>query len=143
MSIFGNFFISANGGTAVTVTGSFMNAVNSPDVWQPAADLLEVENGFVVQMDLPGVEADSLELTLEGECLIVRGVRRGYCSECRKRYLQMEVNRGVFGKIVPLPASVSEANCTAALKDGVLEVFLPRGKPSYYAVMAIQVIKED
>lgn len=139
MAVFGNFFFVGSGGGSMTVTGSFSSAVNNPDVWQPPVDLFEIDGGLCVQMDLPGVDADSLEVTVEGQYLIVRGVRQAACANRPKRYIQMEISRGVFGKIIPLPAPVAEINCTAELRNGVLEIFLPYGKAVSYAPTAVKI----
>lgn len=143
MAVFGNFFFVGGNGATMTVAGSFSNAVNNPDVWQPPVDLFEIEGGLVVQMDLPGVDSESLEVTIEGQYLIVRGVRAAACATRPKRYIQMEIPRGVFGKIIPLPAPVAEINCTAVLNHGVLEIFLPYGKAVSYTATAIRIKRED
>ncbi|MCC8179842.1 MAG: hypothetical protein LIP23_02890, partial [Planctomycetes bacterium] len=54
------------------VGGNFSGSSDSSDSWQPAADLLEVENGFLIQMDLPGVAAGSVEAVLDGQPLTLR-----------------------------------------------------------------------
>lgn len=143
MAVFGNFFFVGGNGATMTVTGSFSSAVNSPDVWQPPVDLFEIDGGLFVQMDLPGVEKDTLEVTIEGQYLIIRGVRRGACSNRPKRYIQMEISRGIFGKIIPLPAPVAEISSTAVLKNGVLEIFLPYGKAVSYDTTAIRIETEE
>ncbi len=95
MAVFGNFFFVGRGDDSMMVTGSFSSAANNPDVWQPPVDLFEIDGGLFVQMDLPGVEPDSLEVTVEGQYLIVRGVRQAACASRPKRYVQMEISRGV------------------------------------------------
>lgn len=142
MAVFGNFFFVGGNGATMTVAGSFSSAVNRPDVWQPPVDMFEIDGGLVVQMDLPGVENADLEVTVEGQYLIIRGVRHAACSNRPKRYIQMEISRGIFGKIIPLPAPVAEVNCTAVLKDGVLEVYLPYGKAVCYVPTAIRIAEE-
>lgn len=142
MEVFGNFFFVGGSDATLTVASSFSRAVNNPDVWQPPVDIFEIEGGLVVQIDLPGVEKDTLEVTIEGQYLIIRGVRSGDRDSRPKRYVQMEIVRGVFGKIIPLPAPVAEVNCTATLKNGVLEVYLPYGKAVTYEPTAIRIERE-
>ena len=139
MAVFGNFFFVGGNYSALTVADSFSGTVNRPDVWQPPVDMFEIDGGLVVQMDIPGVENADLEVTVEGQYLIVRGVRNAACANRPKRFVQMEISRGIFGKIIPLPTPVSEVNCTAILKNGVLEVFLPYGKTISYAPTAIRI----
>lgn len=142
MAIFGNFFFVGGNNGSMTVAGSFSNAVNSPDVWQPPTDVFEMENGWLVLMDLPGVDADTLEVTVESQLLIVRGVRQSVCGKKVNRYVQMEIPRGIFGKIITLSTPIAEANCSAVLKNGVLEIFLPYGKRVNYVPTAIRIESE-
>ncbi len=142
MAVIGNFFFVGGNGATMTVTGSFSRAANSPDVWQPPVDMFEIEGGLVVQMAIPGVDHESLEVTIEGQYLIVRGIRQAAYANRPKRYIQMEISRGIFGKIIPLPAPVAEVNCTAILKNGVLEVFLPYGTAVTYTPTAVRIEAE-
>lgn len=141
MSQFGKIFFVGSGGGVLTTGGggAFSCAADGSDVWQPAADLLEVEGGFLVQMDLPGVDADSVEAVVEGKNLLVRGVRRAICPTASKRYIHMEISRGEFGKIIRLPEPVAETNCRAMLKNGVLEIFLPFGGRHALAVTTLRI----
>lgn len=140
MAQFGKiYFVGGGGGMLAVGGGSFSGSADNQDVWQPAADLLEVEGGFLVQVDLPGVDARSIEAVVDGQNLLIRGVRRAICPTASKRYIHMEVSRGEFGKVIYLPEPVAEANCRAALKDGVLEIFLPFGSRHALAVTTLRI----
>ncbi len=138
MAQFGKiYFVGGRGG--LSVNGAFSGDGDAIDVWQPAADLLEVEGGFLVQVDLPGVDADSVEAVIDGQQLSIRGVRKAFCPGRSKRYIHMEVSRGEFGKAIILPEPVSEDNCQAMLRDGVLEIFLPVGQRRVFAVTQLRI----
>lgn len=140
MATFGGFFFSGarNGALA---DGEMLSSIvdGPPDAWQPAADIVEIENGFLVQMDLPGVDAASIEAMIEGRRLFVRGVRRAACPARGKRYIHMEISRGEFGKIIVLPAPVSSEGASAMLKNGVLEITLPRERRPILKHAALRV----
>ena len=139
MSHFGKIFFVGGRGGLHSVDGSFSGAVDNRDIWQPAADLLEVEGGFLVQADLPGVDAASVEAIVDGQQLLIRGVRRAICPSQSKRYIHMEVSRGEFGKIITLPEPVAEDNCQAVLRDGVLEIYLPFGQRHVFAITQLRI----
>ncbi len=139
MSHFGRIFFVGSRGCIMGGEGNFSGAVDSQDVWQPAADLIEIEGGFLVQMDLPGVEASSVEAVIDGQRLLVRGVRRAICPSRSKRYIHMEVSRGEFGKTIYLPVSVCEEKANAVLRDGVLEIYLPFGPRSVFAITSLRI----
>lgn len=139
MSMHGKIFFIGAPGAILGMGGNFSGAYDSADAWKPAADLIEIEGGYLVQVDLPGVEASSIEAVVDGQLLIIRGVRRAICPTRSKRYIHMEVSRGEFGKIINLPEPVAEDNIQAALRDGVLEIFLPYGKRSLYAITSVRI----
>ncbi len=141
MSQFGKvYFIGGRGGLH-NVGGNFSGSIDNRDVWQPAADLLEVEGGFLVQVDLPGVDAASVEAVIDGQQLLIRGVRKAFYSTRSKKYIHMEISRGEFGKAITLPEPVAEDNCQAHLHDGVLEIFLPFGARHAFTVTHIRIRK--
>lgn len=139
MSHFGKIFFVGGRGGLHSVGGSFSGAADNLDIWQPASDLLEIEGGFLVQVDLPGVDAASVEAVIDGQYLHIRGVRRAICPSRSKRYIHMEVSRGEFGKVIALPEPVAEDNCQAMLRDGVLEIFLPFGQHHIFAVTQLRI----
>lgn len=139
MSMFGRIFFVGGRGGVLAVGENFSGSADHQDVWQPAADLLEIEGGFLVQMDLPGVDAASVEAVVDGQRLLVRGVRRAICPNRSKRYIHMEVSRGEFGKVITLPEPVSEENASAVLRDGVLEIYLPFGQRSAFSVTSLRI----
>lgn len=139
MSHFGKIIFVGGRGGLLSVGGSFSGAADNPDVWQPAADLLEVEGGFLVQVDLPGVDAKSVEALIDGQHLHIRGVRRALCPSRSKRYIHMEVSRGEFGKTISLPEPVAEDDCQAFLRDGVLEIYLPFGQRHIFSITQIRI----
>lgn len=139
MSHFGKIFFVGGRGGLHSVGGSFSGAVDNQDVWQPASDLLEIEGGFLVQVDLPGVDAASVEAVIDGQQLHIRGVRRAICPSQSKRYIHMEVSRGEFGKVIALPDPVAEDHCQAMLRDGVLEIFLPFGQRHIFTVTQLRI----
>lgn len=114
-------------------------AAASRDAWQPPADLLEVEGGYFVQIDIPGVDVATLEATINGLTLRIRGVRLAIPPQHCRRYIHMEVSRGEFTKIINLPEAVSEVNCRAEVKSGVLEIFLPLSKNAAYVITQLRI----
>ncbi|MCL2000715.1 MAG: Hsp20/alpha crystallin family protein [Planctomycetes bacterium] len=139
MSHFGKIFFVGGRSGITAAEGNFSGTVDGQDIWQPSADLLEVEGGFLVQMDLPGVDAASVEAIIDGQRLLVRGVRRAICPARSKRYIHMEVSRGEFGKAIFLPKLICEEKASAALRNGVLEIYLPFGSRSIFAVTSLHI----
>jgi HSP20 family protein len=93
--------------------------------WQPLADVYEVNDGFVVLLELPGVEQEDVEIHVDGESVLVRGKRR--VGDARpERYHRMERSYGTFTRAFRLAGEVDPEAVTAQFKDGLLKVELPK-----------------
>src|ERR1700742_1120057 len=86
--------------------------------WTPAADIYETETGFLIALDVPGIKRDALEIDMDDNRLIVKGVR--VVDDTRTR--RTERPRGKFLRTFAVPASVDQAKIGAEYKDGVLQI---------------------
>jgi HSP20 family protein len=83
------------------------------------------ENGaFVVQMDLPGVAADSIDLTVEQNVLTVHAERKAAATEATERVVS-ERRYGVFSRQLFLGDTLDVDKLTADYEDGVLTIRIP------------------
>jgi HSP20 family protein len=89
-------------------------------------DLFEEKDTLVVKADLPGVTKDDLSVRVIEGNLMISGERRHEEKVERKDYLRIERNFGTFSRIIPLPEGVNADGITATLKEGILEVRVPR-----------------
>lgn len=94
--------------------------------WTPAADVVENEEGFVIQVDLPGVAEDEVEIQVDGDRVVVRGERRPAENARPDSFHRMERSYGPFVRTFVLTTDVDADHVTAALKDGLLRLDLPK-----------------
>jgi HSP20 family protein len=93
--------------------------------WRPAVDIFEVESGLVFVVELPGVDEASLNVTVDGGRLYIRGTRRPpQIEHCGP--LQLEIEYGPFERVIALPSDVETDETTAQLRNGLLSVHVPR-----------------
>lgn len=97
-----------------------------PNVWRPPTDVYETDAGMVVRIDVAGVQEDNVEVTIQGDFLLINGVR-GDTPE-RRAYHQMEIPFGKFSIGVELPADVNTNNATMKYQDGFMTINLPKKK---------------
>ncbi len=98
-----------------------------PDVdWIPAADLVDKKDHFLLSAELPGVKKEDTHIPVEGSTLKVTGEMKREKEEEEENYYCCERSYGSFGRVFRLPAEVDEENVDARLKDGLLEVKLPK-----------------
>lgn len=90
--------------------------------WTPASDIYETESGYLIAMDLPGINREVLEIDVDENRLIVKGTREVTES---KQY-RTERPRGKFLRTFSVPGSVDQARIAAEYKDGVLQIRLPK-----------------
>ena len=90
--------------------------------WTPAADIYEIESGYLIAMDLPGIDREALEIDVDDNRLIVRGIRA--TSESKQH--RSERPKGKFLRTFSVPGSVDQGKIGADYKDGVLQIRLPK-----------------
>jgi HSP20 family protein len=94
--------------------------------WSPPANVVETEDAYTVEMDLPGYDRDDIEVTLEQGILSVRGQRNEETEFDRGTYHLRERSVGTFSRSFSLPRSVDASGLEAVLENGVLSVSLPK-----------------
>jgi len=98
--------------------------------WRPAADVYRGRNGWLVKFELAGVRPEDLELTVMGNRLTLRGIRRDNTALEGCRYYQMEIAYCPFERSLTLPCDLERANVTSEYRDGMLLVRIPEGVSS-------------
>lgn len=94
--------------------------------WSPAVDVYETVDEIRVKAELPGLKKEDIELTMQGDTLILRGERKHECTEEEDRYHRIERSYGQFHRAVSLPSPVNMGAVNASYTNGILEVVLPK-----------------
>lgn len=109
--------------------------------WNPQVDIFENKDQIVLEAELPGMNREDFELTIENNVLTLRGERRFEKRNENDNYHRVERSYGSFTRSFTLPQSVSSENATAEYKDGVLRVSLH--KREEVKARRIQITGED
>jgi len=102
-------------------------------VWEgraPKLDVVDRDNEVLVRAEVPGVNKEDLEISVTGDLFTIKGKTRHEEKEEKGDYYRCEVSQGSFSRTVTLPAMVDEAGAKAQLKDGMIEVTLPKTEKS-------------
>lgn len=94
--------------------------------WQPAVDIKEEENRFLIRADVPGVAAADLEITMDDGALCIHGHRETTTEEEREGWHRTERLSGQFYRRFSLPEAADAESIEADYKDGVLEISIPK-----------------
>ncbi|HTS89334.1 MAG TPA: Hsp20/alpha crystallin family protein [Gemmatimonadales bacterium] len=114
---------------------------DSPDLvtsaWVPPTDIFEDADGIKIAIELPGLKAEDVKLTIENDTLTIRGEKRQQAEEKTTKVHRYERSYGVFERSFTLPNTVDGDRVAAKFESGVLTVTLPkaeRAKPKEITV---------
>lgn len=98
--------------------------------WSPRIDLFDHEQFVLLRVEVPGLGADELELTFDGEActLTVRGDRRQPpIPPGRASAIRLEIEYGAFERTVDLPQEPYDfGDARAELDQGMLSILVPK-----------------
>lgn len=97
-----------------------------PTPWSPAVDIYEDGDTFVLTAEVPGMEQDDIHLEITEDHLVLRGERPLHTGAPALSYHRVERPNGIFQRTFRLPAVVDPEAVSAAYRDGVLRVTLPK-----------------
>jgi HSP20 family protein len=94
--------------------------------WAPALDISERKDAYLVTVELPGVDADDLEITLEDGLLTIQGERHFAHDSSEQQFHRVERRYGAFRRAITLPAQVQAEQIEASFDNGVLQIVVPK-----------------
>ncbi len=96
--------------------------------FSPALDVEEHDDGFTLHVELPGVAADNVDVSIEENVLTVSGKRDFYADKSTETFRRVERRFGTFHRAIRLPDRVDPEGITAAFKDGLLTISVPKAE---------------
>jgi len=118
---------------------SFLNEVDSTfQEWNPAVEVIETENEFVFEFEVPGIEQKHLEISVEDGILKVDGERVQENNE--DRHLRSERSYGKFSRSFRLPETADFEKIGANLTAGILRVVISRKEETKPKRIEVQVV---
>ncbi len=122
----------------------FGNGWNLPTMWHmrdfpsieiegtrlPKIDLIDRKNQMLVRAELPGLDKKDVDVTLNDNMLLIKGQTKTEEEKEEGEYHRHEIQSASFARSISVPSNIDASKITATLKDGVLEVALPKNKAS-------------
>ena len=96
--------------------------------WAPALDISERKDAYLVTVELPGVEADDLDITMEDGLLTIQGERQFTSESSEQQFHRVERRYGAFRRSITLPAQVLAEQIEASFDNGVLQIVVPKAE---------------
>lgn len=107
--------------------------------WVPAVDIKEDSNQFVIFADLPGLERENIQVAMENNILTIKGQRTEESKDLQKNYSRIERVRGSFYRRFTLPDTADGSKIYAKMKNGVLEVVIPKKEIVQPRLIEVQI----
>ena len=104
----------------------------------PRIDLSEDENQFEINVELPGMDKDNIDVSLENNQLTVSGKREWKQENDGKTYHRVETSYGEFTRSFTLPENVDEESISAKYNDGVLNITIDKAEDKVSKKIDIQ-----
>jgi HSP20 family protein len=105
---------------------SVFGGLASEGAWSPAADIVETDSAYIIEVELPGVWHKDVDVALNGNELVVTGEVKERKREGLFRRRTRRV--GDFEFRVTLPGNLRESDAEASLAYGVLKVYVPKAE---------------
>lgn len=94
--------------------------------WDLAADVYEDKDKIVVEMHLPGIDPNKVDIDVDENYLRISGSREESEEKKEKNFFKKEIRRGSFERVIPLPCAVESEKAQAECKEGTLKIILPK-----------------
>jgi len=99
------------------------------DLWQPAADMYETEDAYIVLLELAGMRGSEISVVLTDGALFISGRRPELHHQGVVHFHQLGISEGPFQCALYLPGPIDEAAVEATYDDGLVQIVLPKRRP--------------
>ncbi|MFA5926480.1 MAG: Hsp20/alpha crystallin family protein [Parcubacteria group bacterium] len=114
------------------------------DMWPstsfvPAMDVRQDKDNVVVEMSLPGIDAEKIDINVENDVLTVSGHREEKKEVKREDYYRKEIREGSFSRSVVLPMPVIGEKAEAMYEKGMLKIMIPKAEEAKPKKIAVKI----
>lgn len=117
---------------------SFDNIFEQKGLRLPSLDVVDRDADILVRAEIPGIDKKDLNISLTDNLLTIKGESSHEKKEEKGDYYRHEISSASFARSVSLPSMVDSSKTAASLKDGVLEITLPKVESSKRRSIPVQ-----
>ena len=107
-----------------------INIPHLPTISEGNCDVVDEGNHLKIKMNVPGVQKKDIKLSVTDNSIEISAEHKEESEEKKKNYLKKERSNVSYYRTLPLSEDVISGKVKAKLSDGVLEITLPKSKPS-------------
>jgi HSP20 family protein len=98
------------------------------DTTTPAVDVIDRSDEVLVRLEMPGVKRDDIDVSVHENTLTVKGEVKKETEQKDEDYCHRERTCRSYARSINLPSKVNEEKIRGFLKDGVLNIHLPKAE---------------
>ena len=109
--------------------GSDISVPMRSEGWMPPVDIRTDDGDYLIELEVPGFQADQVEVAVQDDVLTIKGQRQDdekTIKAARENYVRRERGSGRFLRRFRLPNGASGNDINASVKDGVLTLRIPK-----------------
>jgi HSP20 family protein len=107
--------------------------------WYPATDIYETKDYYVFKLEVPGLAKEDINIELNDNTLFIKGERKEEKEVDKENYHRIESWRGTFSRSFSIPKNVETGKVNAAMKNGILELRIPKAEEKKAKAIPITV----
>ncbi len=96
--------------------------------WGPRTDIYETRENVVIQLDIPGIKAEQIDVQCEKGMLSIKGERAFNGNVPERKYYRVENVYGPFERYFEIPSALDVNKVEAKYQDGVLALTFPKAE---------------
>jgi len=108
-------------------------------VYYPALDVYENSDGLCVELEIPGVNPDDVNVEVIGRTLMITGMKKDVLANKGVRYVRMERGFGKFTRELDIPERFNLEKIEAKFIDGVLKIRVTRAEDGVKKIKRIEI----
>jgi|SRR5208337_3061616 HSP20 family protein len=108
-------------------------------VYYPALDVYENSDGLCVEVEIPGVNPDDVNVEVIGRTLMITGMKKDVLANKGVRYVRMERGFGKFTRELDIPERFNLEKIEAKFIDGVLKIRVTRAEDGVKKIKRIEI----
>ncbi len=105
----------------------------------PAVEMTETDKGYKLSVEVPGMDASDIEVSIDDRTLVITGEKKEEREEKEKDYVYSERSYGSFERRIALPAAADTETIKAKVRKGVLQVSLRKDESASRAARKIAI----
>lgn len=109
------------------------------DEWSPSVDISETPQQYDIRAEVPGIKKEDVKVSLNNNVLTISGEKKSESEVKDKKVHRCESYYGSFQRSFVLPDSIASDKASAAFKDGILTVTVPKSEQAKEKTVDIKV----